>query len=468
MLSGRAWLGNPDPRIPDQETIVVYDPAALADEHPHALPSIDLGSIQYFFRHATQAQTEHTLEAVQHLNEPLVAEEQLSSLVSGDRLEYRGLQIRAASSEEVEALASGESPFSRCTVPFVYASHWIHNFAEFFSRAVAWLYVYQEQRKILPRDITLAIYSPAKLPLAPFNIDLLRPFSAYEPVSFADLSSRLPETYPSQSTFEGTHKRCFRKLMVWRDTGGSYPAMPPAGKRILQHYARRVNTAADQNGELWKSSDSNTMRVLIETRPNKGIRQLLGLHALLDACNSWGGTFPGGITSGSERPGFRSVECRPFTFGSRGFVYDLVVMRKADVLVSLHGAGQINSNFMPKHSSLIEVRGNNASQMWMANIWNPLISHQSHFSLFYWGLFLEDPALAEPSRLEGAGLSDTPVLDQNVHLKWEHLLPMLQRVAATNKDAGEFSKLWGAMGDSVVFDVLPGHAELVPHGPLLS
>jgi hypothetical protein len=452
----------------DQETIVLYDPIVLNDESPMPLPSIDLKHVQYFFRHASQAQAEHVLESVQHLARPLVDGDHLSNLVAGDRLAYPDIQIRVASPEEVKALAEEDTPFSECTVPFVYASHWIHNFGEFFSRAVAWLYVYQMQRSILPRDITLAIYSPSKLPLAPFNIDLLRPFSAYAPLSFADLSSRLPSEFPSDSTYEGTHRRCFRKLMVWRDTGGSYPAMPPAGKHILQHYARRIETATRHFGSFWESSDPHTMRVLIETRPSKGARQFLELHALLEACRSWEGSFPAPSHNVQAHPGFRTVECKAFTFGSKGFIYDLVVMKDADVLVSLHGAGEVNSNFMPYQSSIIEVRGNNATQLWMANIWNPLISHQSKFALFFWGLFVEDPLLVESSELDRAGLSDVPILNQNVHLKWEHLLPMLQQVAVTNKDTNEFRKRWGTMGDNVVWDVKPGHKELVPHGPLLT
>ena len=100
------------------------------------------------------------------------------------------------------------------------------------------------------------------------------------------------------------------------------------------------------------------MRVLIEQRPDTGARQLLQLEDLLEACNSPSVEFSeadGENATVGNWPNYRTVECKQFEFGSKGFLYDIWVMSQADVLVSLHGAGQINSNFMPQHSSVIEV-----------------------------------------------------------------------------------------------------------------
>ena len=135
--------------------------------------------------------------------------------------------------------------------------------------------------------------------------------------------------------------------------------MPPAGRYISEHYAPEMKKLSEQEKPFWESDDPSHMRVLIEQRPNEGMRQLLGLDELIEACDSQsagGFLAPQDDSDAKGAPGYRTVECRQFQFGSRGFLYDMWVMRQADVLVSLHGAGQINSMFMPEHSSVIEVR----------------------------------------------------------------------------------------------------------------
>ena len=117
---------------------------------------------------------------------------------------------------------------------------------------------------------------------------------------------------------------------------------------------------------------------------------------------------------------------------------------------------------------LRQVRGNNADKMFWANHWNPLISHQSGFKLFWWGLFVEDPALVSVSELEASGIVDDAIRDQNVVLLWQHLEPVLRRVASANKDPEAFREVCGEKADHNVFKVVPGKSEPEPHGPLFT
>eukprot|EP00951_Prasinocladus_malaysianus_P045938 scaffold623472_cov15-Prasinocladus_malaysianus.AAC.1 len=65
------------------------------------------------------------------------------------------------------------------------------------------------------------------------------------------------------------------------------------------------------------------MRVLVEVRADEGSRQLIGLEALLDACNSWDGQFDKRPEAARDSgPGYKSVECRALTFGFHGFLHD--------------------------------------------------------------------------------------------------------------------------------------------------
>ena len=107
--------------------------------------------------------------------------------------------------------------------------------------------------------------------------------------------------------------------------------------------------------------------------------------------------------------------------------------------------------------------------MFWANQWNPLISQQSGFQLFWWGLFMEDPALVTISALEEAGLADDAIRDQNVRLLWRHLEPMLGRVASTDKNPEAYREAWGGNADRNAFTVRPGHqGDPEPFGPLFT
>ena len=117
----------------------------------------------------------------------------------------REVSIRLAASAEVQALP--KEGFSDCTLPIIFATWWQHNFAEYLTRAPASFIHANATAGALFHDarISIIIASPLKIPVPTFNIDLMRPFSRFEPSSFGDFSSSKPRGSPSNSTAEGVH-----------------------------------------------------------------------------------------------------------------------------------------------------------------------------------------------------------------------------------------------------------------------
>lgn len=303
---------------------------------------------------------------------------------------------------------------------------------------------------------------------ARFNYDILRAFSSLEPISFATLSARLPPDTPSRSTHEGRHTRCFRHLLVWKANQDNFRwSLPTIGKAVLQHYL----PAVERLSPFWRSERSDVMRVLVEERaPSAGAglptRSLLGVGALLAECASARHPFGGSSwrrrhslgqvpradewrSGGGGRPA--AVECRSHSLGATSFAQDLVALRSTDVLVLTHGSAEMNAVFMPYHSSLVEVRGLNADNYY-ANRWHPQISLASSFGYLWWGLLVQDPGLAQPSRLETEGGlyndSDWRSIayrkrDQDVRLLWRHLHVVLTEVARVGRSKEQYAALFG-------------------------
>ena len=145
-------------------------------------------------------------------------------------------------------------------------------------------------------------------------------------------------------------------------------------------------------------------------------------------------------------------------------------MQSVDVFVTFHGAGEMNAIFLPRHASLLEVRGANAS-MSLADHWHPQISRGSGFHYFWWGLIVQDRTLLGRSGLDEQGYyADADrnwktfmfrKRDQNVQLTWPHLSFMLDRIGRVNRNVTKFARLFGNHFDyygGVVWEVLPGRA----------
>ena len=308
--------------------------------------------------------------------------------------------------------------FSRCTVPLVYQTLWIHNLNEWFTRGPVAFHRLQRELTpaVLPRNLSITLYSPLKIPVPNFNLVALQPYSDYAVTPFADFSARLPPSTPSTATAERTHLRCFRNLLVYRDLRETRGRAPATAAPILKTFAPRLQELSEREPPLWRQPRArNHMHVLIEQRANYGeTRQFLELPALLAACNALPSSlYPSaGLSRAAEADLGRrehwsegaTVECIAHEFGKHpaGFVHDVWVMTQVDVFVTFHGAGQMNAIFLPEHSSMIEVRGLNAS-LSLADHWHPQISRGSGFQYFWWGLMISDPAFVGRSGLDNMG-----------------------------------------------------------------
>ena len=139
------------------------------------------------------------------------------------------------------------------------------------------------------------------------------------------------------ATWSAPSPECFERLAVCRlrDTsrGGTYPGkMQPWA--AAQAIGRTLLGAA-----RWEAARTTTphRRVVYVQRKRRAI---VNLPSLVGWCT-------GGV--------LRGVACTQWEFG-RGLAADLSVVRQAGVMVGMHGAGLANAFFMPRGSSVVEIR----------------------------------------------------------------------------------------------------------------
>lgn len=181
------------------------------------------------------------------------------------------------------------------------------------------------------------------------------------------------------------------------------------------------------------------------------------------------------VTACDEDPRF---ECKSRTFGSppSGVLTDISLMRDAHVLVAYHGAGEMNSLWMPHGRALLEVRGRQfgSTHGWWPAFWWPMIGMQTGHVRHFWGLNVEDPTHNENSELEALGVETNPgfnARDRCVILNWElMLLPMLDKLLpfVTEPSAEiatqRYKEIYGPHGTGVVWQLnsSTGPLELQP------
>ena len=356
----------------DQDVIIIHDPSMLKDrpgrrpdQRPSQIPRLDFSSDPYYFRQASQIASYDKLAKLGH-REGLPPRESLTSTVFGYAFAAGGephneIVVRAAHADEVKALSQ---PFSTCTTPLIFQSLWMHNLNEWMSRGPVAFHRAQTVRNVLPRNLSIVLHSPLKIPVPQWNIEVLKPFSTYTPISLADFSSRLPPSTPSSATAEGTHVRCFRRLLVWREVREERPyTAKHIGPMLLEYHRPTLKALDASEPPFWKSLQPTHMRVLVERRVaygETGTRQFLHVDQLLAACNAVGSNWgaghhgarggkargaakaaaaaaPGGGSSddaasdGGSAAQWTSIECVPHAFGKHraGIVHDMWVMQHA-------------------------------------------------------------------------------------------------------------------------------------------
>lgn len=143
-----------------------------------------------------------------------------------------------------------------------------------------------------------------------------------------------------------------------------------------EHEAARTVTAAARTA-------TPRLRILFERRTAKGMkgRALGNVDELLASCSLDG-----------------TLECEAHSFGLEGLAEDMRRVRRADVLVGLHGAGLTNAWFMRRRSVLIEVRPYGFDGGWPDSYFRNPIRAVSPPRLYHMALSIGSPSLCRPDR----------------------------------------------------------------------
>jgi hypothetical protein len=397
-----------------QETFVLFD-ADAADAHPDGagaspFAEFDVTTVPFWFRHASPERMDRLVHDSPHPHEH-------PSSVLGHQINFPSISSRFASSREIDAAPV----FQSCSVPVVVYTPWVMNYAEAFIRAPTLLHALGDAWN----GTQVAYATPLKLPIDDFMAFITSPFSIHPAVSFAELSALRRDGNLTN------HEACYDTVVLLKITNGAFPELPDTANAIVQHHQPLPRAP-------WHSDGPSVTRVVFEQRPNKAMRQFLGLDEVLAACASDG-----------------TLECRAHEFGV-SYVDDMALMQGADVLVAYHGAGETNSLYMPRHSAILEIRAREfgTKHGWWSAFWWPSISLQTQHSMFFWGLNVEDPSLNTNSPMEAEGLEHDPgfnARDRFVTLRWEFLKLMLDKVIAHKRDAASYRALFNEKGVGVVW-----------------
>lgn len=411
-----------------QETVIVFD-ADAADAHPDGvdagpLSGFDVTDVAWWYRHAGPAHVDEMLHAPPHPHNH-------SSTVLGHQINYPPIAARYAAPHEFDASPT----FNDATIPVVVYSPWLMNLAETAIRVPTLLMKLEDAWA----GARVAAATPLKLPIDSFVKSFIAPFTDEETTSFAELSALRMDSNLTE------HEACYSNVIFLKVKNGAYPELPALGQRIAQFY-ETVTPASP-----WKTSDASVTRIVFETRPNKSMRQFIGLKDVLDACAREA-----------------SLECEAHEFGI-SLPADIARMKHADVLVAYHGAGETNSIFMRRHASILEIRGKDfgTKHGWWAALWWPMISLQTEQHVFFWGLNVEDESLNTNSPLEQEGLENNEgfnARDRFVTLQWGYVKRMLDKIIAVKRDVSTYRDIYGKFGTGVVFTWTGG--ELAQEPPI--
>lgn len=110
-----------------------------------------------------------------------------------------------------------------------------------------------------------------------------------------------------------------------------------------------------------------------------GARQILNLQEILDRCND---PTASNWTERLKGTRWTSVECRAYSFG-RDLFEGMAVAQQADVFISLHGSGEMNSMFMRRNTIKIQMRQKDFGTV---HRWAELLSNiRSDLCSWHWG-----------------------------------------------------------------------------------
>jgi len=417
-----------------QNTYVVYD-----DFNPTGdIEILDVTKNRYWYRQASVDEQQHD-----HNHHTIPKHANQTHIVIGHELNFPPMHARYPAHSE----AKKQHEFVG-TLLVIY-SPWTMNLAETFNNVATALY----RNKEVYKNYTIAMYTPESLPLEPFNIWMIKPFANKPPKSLSELSAL------------NLKDNCFERVIVSNFDAGGYnlfyetgnyikqklfpqlgapqgglrplhPGAPPAQAQATEGCAEGApfcKTFPGAKDLRSKSVAEEKSLVILENRPNSAMRQFFGVAEFLSECNKF-------------------YKCIEHTFGN--IQKDIEIMDSADVLVCFHGAGETNSVFMRRHSSIIEIGGKDIAKLWWRNFWWPMIALQTNFDFFYWSLTIKDAHLNHNSELEDLGLQTDPTMnarDRSVTLVFNLVHPILKTIESVGRTREKYAAIHGEKGYNISY-----------------
>ncbi|PNG99737.1 hypothetical protein TSOC_014479, partial [Tetrabaena socialis] len=206
----------------------------------------------------------------------------------------------------------------------------------------------------------------------PYTQFWLQPFSRYAVTSLGRLSQRHAPADasgpapPSAATGEGSAVRCFERFVMCKITlKKPTAAYFEAGQFVAEHYmakaaplttnfTARLAAAMPPGGEAPTAPSPSVLLVVfaVRSKSHKDLgRVLLNEDELLERCNAQHVRLP---ADPAVTP-YRRIACLRHVFGVDN-LYDMWLVRHADVLVGVHGSALTNAMFMTRGSAVIELR----------------------------------------------------------------------------------------------------------------
>eukprot|EP00877_Chromochloris_zofingiensis_P010357 jgi/Chrzof1/5575/Cz16g07320.t1 len=412
----------------DQGTYVLYDP--LHDPRQHGeIPVFPLGDIEPNLHGFGDAHGAH--------------------------IGYPDPIIRPATAGE-ETSDLQRPNFSECTIPVVFYPSYLYVFGEFLMRMVTPIWAAQQVGLWHMYSIMIATMG---MQLESYHRTFLQPFSQHAVVTLSHASSRqaISNTAKQHRPDQQHMARCFRHLIMCHDdrqingvrasnhTFGLDQPHWRAAQHVLHYYQPHLPTLK-HHSKFSKLLAADALRVVIAGRPNGDLRSILNLEELLDFCNGW---VPPRHRETGEKTHHRTV-CVSHDFGDHkvgGFRYhalELAVLQHTDVLIGLHGSQLNNAVFMPRYSSVIEVRPYEFAGGW------PDMYHQTVFvteeaggSIFWFGLDVTNASNSQPGSWEAQqqGCDYCWARDRHTRIEPRAVSQLLEKIVWVGGDPDRYQEV---------------------------
>ncbi|EFJ49726.1 hypothetical protein VOLCADRAFT_104177 [Volvox carteri f. nagariensis] len=441
----------------DQNVIVSYDPEVHPTTSMGTLPTLNVTEIMY--------------------NIP-------SRYGIGDRyrkgsaLRFPALYVRPSNDMEEEEELRKPS-FSNCTLPMLLYAHYPYNAAETYRYIFEKLVTLQEAG-FFNRYVTLVPGVPPGSKVPSYTKFWYNSLSDRGVVSLSELSSRRPTDTPPNTTWEGTHVRCFEQIVGCRIRYDGYGLrFYNAGQYVVRHYMPHyLAQAASFEQRLFElqqvriPDDPSILKIVFISRtPHQSAvgRTILNEAEIIQRCNNAEGA---DVPQADWNVPYQKYFCFAHVFGDNQLM-DVWLMRQVDVILGMHGAGLTNSFYMKPGGSVIEVRpfGFSGRESWANRYARFKTSslREMPWNVFWYGIDTFNASLSEPGifekedKLHYSKFRAIKARDRHVHLTWPAFRNQLLNIAAVARTFERYFALRLCGAYYITDDVQP--AELPGNDP---